>query len=255
MLEDKHQQEPVPFDNTFHRQLADVRNSGLSQNHPDVDLLNQEHQRNLRRQRTLTVLDSLTKIPALGPEALTQPTTDPRLLEARPKKVENNRTGLPSFSEMIELVQTTSEAGQLTLCVVAFPELLKVRIGLGEDALMSMKLSLAGRLSHLVGSKSCIVGDYADNKLIVLMPAVTKAKAEALFTKVKIRLSEEYAYCNHARIRTHAQVGIACSEPGHNWQELIAKADLAIAPTSNSKTGRVSALSWLQGLFCAKKVR
>src|SRR5688572_21164572 len=130
MLEDKHQ-EPVPFDNTFHRQLADVRNSGLNQNHPDVDILNKEHQKNLRHQRVLTVLDSLTRIPALDAESLTQPIVEYHPREVKMKKVDNEY-GLLSFAEMIELIQTTSMTSQLTLCVVAFPELLKVRIGLGE---------------------------------------------------------------------------------------------------------------------------
>lgn len=254
MPEDKHQ-ESVPFDNTFHRQLADVRNSGLHQNHPDVELLRKEHQKNLRHARVRTVLDSLTGIPALDAESLTQPAVEQhRPCEVKQKKVEPERSVLLSFAEMIELIQTSSTAGPLTLCVVAFPELLKVRIGLGEEVLKRMKTSLAERLLQLIHANGCIAGDYADHRLIVLLPAVPKSKAETLLKQVQERLSEEYAYCSNARIRTHAQVGISCSEPGHNWQELLAKADLAVCSTAKKKTPS-GVLSWLQGLFAAKMRR
>lgn len=254
MLEDKHQ-EPVPFDNTFHRQLADVRNSSLNQNHPDVELLNQEHQRNLRHQRVRSVLDSLTGIPAMGVEPLTQPAAEQRPLEVKPKKVEPDLSGLLSFAEVIGLIETTITAGQLTLCVIAFPELLRVRIGLGEEALVRMKASLAERLAQLINGNSCIIGDYADNKLIVLMPTLTKSKAEALLKQVQTILSAEYACCSHARIRTTAQFGVAVCEPGHNWQELLAKADLAVCSTKKKGLSSNVIVDWLQGLFPAKKVR
>lgn len=252
MPEEKHQ-DSVPFDNRFHRQLADVRNSSLNQNHPDIALLNGEHQRNLRYQRDRTVLDSLTGIPAIGAEPLTQPTVESQLCKPKPKKVEYVKAIMLSFSEVTDLLQTLT-SGQLALCVVSFPELLKVRITLGEDTLIAMKVSLAEHLVQMINVTGCVVGDYVDNKLIVMIPGVTKTKAETLLAQVQVKLSEEYVYSNHARIRTVAQVGVTNFEPDRDWRELIEKADLAVCSTTKKKgLSFIGVLGWLQQRFCTKK--
>ncbi len=224
MLEEKHE-EAVVFDNNFHRQLSDFRNENVSQNHPDVEILNQENLKKLKKERVKSMLSSLTGLRSYEHEADT---------ERQKTTAKNEPSVLRPFVETIEhLERMTAYAVKnerpLTLCVIAFPELSAVHNLMGEEVLKKVKDMMARKVLESVHLNACIIGDHTDDRLILVLPEIPRTISKVFIRKIQSRLSEEYTNYKHFRIRAYARIGLSCiPDHGETWQELLARADLVV---------------------------
>ncbi len=220
MLEDKHYEEAVLKDNKFHRQLSDVRNGSINQNHPDVSVLFQEHKSKVREEQVKTLLSSLT-----GLNSVPQPERLPKVEEP---------SELAEFAHIVKALDDSTTlaiktGSPLTLCVIAFPDLNTIKNQLGHESMKKVKELLARKVIESVCMDNFSIGEHYNDRLILVLPEIPRTLAKILIQRVQVRLSEEYTCYKHLRFRSYARIGMSCTpDHGETWQELLARADLAV---------------------------
>lgn len=216
--------ETVIMDNKFHQSLSNVRNRDVEQNHPDIELMRREQMQQSNRH-----LATLYRLPALK---------DPGIpaAEARdPEKTIAVRVQSPvvNFHECMQrLERETKRANKFgrsfSLAIIGFGDIQNVPNTFGVEAYELALQQIEAVLCNVVDTDIDTVGKYSNDRFMVLLPECT-GPSSTMFAETTRQYFETVPikFGQHAFF-LRASIGIACfPNHGHEWKEILARADLA----------------------------
>jgi len=216
--------ETVIMDNKFHRQLSNVRNRDVQDNHPDIELMKREAMQQSNRH-----LATLYRLPAMKePDAAPRvPADQATTIQAKPQ------SAVCTFHDcMRRLELETKRAAKFdrpfSLLIVGFADLTQVVNSFGVLAYEQALGHIDAVLCNVVDTDIDSVGRYSNDRFMVLLPECTGPSSTMIAETTRQYFEQvPMTYGGHT-FRLRASIGIACfPNHGKDWKEILAKADLA----------------------------